>query len=154
MQVEDAMTRPVRTCRPGDTLVRPAQLMWEDDIGCVPVVSHEGTLLGVVTDRDICLTAARQGLRLDEIPVAVAMSRRVYSCGPTDSFEAAEAVMREHRVRRLPVVADGRVVGIVSLGDLGRAAEQEPDAHRREWLMHEVEQTFVEVVRKPALPAS
>jgi CBS domain-containing protein len=152
MQVKQAMTREVRTCRPGDSLVRPAQIMWEADVGCVPVTDDGGALAGVVTDRDICLAANRFGLPLAQIPVGLAMSLLVHSCSPDDTIESAEALMREQQVRRLPVVAQGKVVGILSLSDLSRAVEREPNGQRREWLMMEVERTFIEVVKPRALP--
>jgi CBS domain-containing protein len=123
MNVEDLMSRPAYTCSPTDSLNTAAQLMWERDCGAIPVVDEMGELVGIVTDRDICMAAYTQGKQLHAIPVAVAMTRQVYWCKPGDSIETAERLMRENRVRRVPVV-DGskRPVGLLSLDDLARDA--------------------------------
>ena len=125
MKVQMKMTTPARTCIPTDTLARAAQLMWESDCGSLPVVDVAGAPIGMVTDRDICMAAYTQGERLDAISVRVAMSRSLYTCFMTDTLATAEATMRLHQVRRLPVIDDdGRLAGIVSLGDLVRNAHE------------------------------
>lgn len=129
MKVEQLMTRTVQTCRATDGLQRAAQLMWEHDCGVVPVVdAGNGTarVVGMITDRDICMAAYTQGRRLEDIPVTSAMSHDVFSCRPTDSLAVALKVMETNRVHRLPVVdRDERVVGILSLADIAREAEYE-----------------------------
>ena len=119
MRIEQVMTRDVRTCSPADTLSRAAELMWQTDCGCVPVLDDERRVVGLVTDRDLAMAAYLQGRRLDEIDVASVMSRDVATCSHRDPPEAAELKMQERRVRRLPVIDDaGTLVGIVSLADL------------------------------------
>jgi CBS domain-containing protein len=126
MKVEDLMTKDVMTCGPDDTLDRAAHVMWVGDCGCVPVVDEARRLVGIITDRDVCMAAYTQGKPLGEIPVATAMARVVQYCDPEDSVAAAEEAMRTHRVRRLPVVApEGHLAGIISLNDLARAAHQQ-----------------------------
>jgi CBS domain-containing protein len=147
MKVEQIMSREVKTCVPEDTLNRAAQLMWEHDVGCVPVVSH-GTVVGVITDRDICMAAYTQGRRLDEVSVASVMSSQVQSCTPGDTLETASAVMKRHQLRRLPVVkTKGELVGVVSISDLTRGAEAEPNQRVREQYLHQVESTLAAVTR-------
>ena len=85
MKVSDLMTREVRTCHQHDSLNRAAQLMWENDCGAVPVVDSDLKVIGMLTDRDICMAAYTQGKRLDEIPVVTAMSRQVVRCLPSAS---------------------------------------------------------------------
>ncbi len=121
MRVEQLMRRPVVSCRPEDTLHAAAQQMWEHDCGVLPVADAEGRVVGVVTDRDICMAAWSRGQTLADIPVSSAMSRTVFSCRPGDSMDIAERVMSEKQVRRLPVVdANSRLVGMLSLNDITR----------------------------------
>jgi CBS domain-containing protein len=123
MKVGDVMTRDVQVCHTRDRLDCPARIMWEQDVGCVPVLDRDLRLAGMVTDRDICMAAYTQGLLLAAIPVTVAMAHDVASCRAGDELAAAERTMQQRQVRRLPVVDDaGRVVGILSLNDLARAA--------------------------------
>lgn len=123
-RVQDAMTRKVVTCRPGDTLNRAAQLMWDADCGAVPIVDDEGRLLGMLTDRDICMAAYTRGLPLSELSVGATMSTQLHSCRPGDSLRSLMDTMTKHQVRRVPVLdEDGKLVGIVSLADVARLAQ-------------------------------
>jgi CBS domain-containing protein len=123
MRVSEVMTNPAITCPMGSTLNAAARLMWDYDIGAVPVVDFEGRLVGVVTDRDLCMAAYTQGRRLDEIPVDTVMAKDVLACHMNDSVDAIEALMQSGRVRRIPVVDnDRRPVGVVALNDLARLA--------------------------------
>ena len=121
MQIRKIMSTPAVTCREGDTLNRPAQLMWEHDCGAIPVTNDAGMLVGMITDRDICMAAYTQGRTLPEIPVVDAMTTQVHACSPNESVDAAEVLMRDNQVRRVPVVDDaGRPVGLLSLNDVAR----------------------------------
>lgn len=123
MKIRDVMTRDVRTCRPTDTLDVPAGTMWEADCGVVPVVDDRRRVVGMVTDRDVCMAAYTQGKALGAIPVASAMSKTLEACSADDDLAVAERRMQTAKVRRLPVLdAQGRLAGIVSLGDLARRA--------------------------------
>jgi CBS domain-containing protein len=123
MKVEDLMTTDVGACRPFDSVDRSAKVMWERDCGAVPVVDQEGRAIAMLTDRDICMAALTQGKSLGEIHVSSAMSRRLWSCRPDDDLKQAEETMRTHQVRRLPVIDhDGKLVGVLSISDLARAA--------------------------------
>lgn len=115
------MTRAVVACRAGEPLSHAAQIMWEHDCGCVPVLDDESRVVGMITDRDACMAAYTRGLRLDQIRVGEAMSGGVHVCRPGDALEVAEQTMQSAQVRRLPVV-DGahRLVGLLSLNDLAR----------------------------------
>jgi CBS domain-containing protein len=128
MRVEQLMTRRVRICRPDDTLERAAQLMWDHDCGSIPVCTDEAgsVAVGIITDRDIAMCAMFHPRPLRDLPVSEAMSRNLRVCRPSDSLEAAEGIMRDAQVRRLPVVdADGRVIGMISLADLAAEAARE-----------------------------
>jgi CBS-domain-containing membrane protein len=125
MRVQEVMSRDVKTCRPEDDLNRAAQMMWENDIGFVPVVSETGTVLGVVTDRDVCMASYTRGQPLYAVSAGDTMSREVEFCASGSDLEVALSLMRDTRVRRLPVVdAEGKLVGVLSLNDLARAADR------------------------------
>ena len=122
MQVKELMTPSPRTCTVDDTAQTAARIMWEQDCGVVPVVDAAGCVCGIVTDRDLCMAAYLQGARLQEIPVWTVMSRDVHACDVGADVRDAERLMRETRVRRLPVLDDeGTLVGVLSLGDVAQA---------------------------------
>ncbi|HJL41287.1 MAG TPA: CBS domain-containing protein, partial [Myxococcales bacterium LLY-WYZ-16_1] len=123
MWAKEIMSRPVVTCRPGDTLNEAARLMWEHDCGALPVVDDADRIVGMITDRDICMAAYTQGAPLWALPVERSMAHKVYSCHPDTPIEEAAVSMRAQRIRRLPVVdGDEQLVGMVTLGDLARHA--------------------------------
>ena len=125
MDVREIMTTPVRTLDPADTLNCAAKLMRDYALGCVPIVNPDGKLVGVLTDRDIALSAYAFGEALWRLSIADSMHSPVHTCHADDGIERAARIMREHRVRRLPVVdAAGKPIGMVSLDDLARASRQ------------------------------
>ena len=125
MKVSELMTSEVKGCYQHDSLNRAAQLMWENDCGSVPVVDSEMKVIGMLTDRDICMAAYTQGVALTEASVGGAMSCDICTCQPADSITAAAERMRERQIRRLPVVdKSGKLVGILSMSDIAREAER------------------------------
>ena len=146
MNVLQLMSRNVKTCRTNDNLGCAARIMWEEDVGCVPLLDDEGHLVGMLTDRDIAMGAYTQGRPLDEIPASIAMSRDLFSCLESDTILHAEETMRQHRVRRLPVTDQaGMLVGLISLGDIAREAETERGRQRRQISQQEVAATLAEI---------
>jgi CBS domain-containing protein len=126
MKVSQVMSRVVEICSPDDNLATVACRMWDRDIGCVPIVNADGKVVGMITDRDICMSALTQGRPLHQITASVAMSKEVVSCAPDDSLIAATESMRAGQVRRLPVIdSEGSLAGMVSLNDLAREADKE-----------------------------
>jgi CBS domain-containing protein len=128
MNVCEMMTTEVASCREADTLADAARLMGEIDCGCIPVVGDAASrrVVGIVTDRDICMAAYRIGKPIAEIRVRDAMTSPARTCSSDASASEAEYVMRDARVRRLPVVDEfGALIGIVSLADLAREAQHE-----------------------------
>lgn len=125
MFVREAMAKEVWSCRAHEPLAAAARIMWDHDVGAVPVLDAAGKLAGIITDRDICMAAYFTGKCLDEEPVGIHMSTQVFTATPVDRVEAAEEIMRSKQVRRLPVVdGAGQLVGMVSLSDLARAAAE------------------------------
>lgn len=115
MNVRDVMTSNPRTVSPNDGIQVAARIMKEEDTGVVPVVEN-GRAVGIVTDRDIVLRAVAEG-GVDR-PVRDIATREVFCVRPDDSTREAERIMSQRQIRRLPVVENGRLVGIVSLGDI------------------------------------
>jgi CBS domain-containing protein len=119
--VHDLMRVRVHTCSPADTLHRAAQIMWEKDCGCLPVVDEGRVVLAMLTDRDVCMAALTQGTGLEGAHVASAMSKDVATCSPDDTLSAVAELMREKQVRRIPVTdAAGVLLGLISIGDIVR----------------------------------
>jgi CBS domain-containing protein len=119
MNVDQIMTRNVKVCHPQDLLNEAARIMWEQPCGAVPVVDEQSRPIGFLTDRDICMAAYTQGKPLDALRVETAMARNVVSCKAEDDLRSAAKQMRDHRIRRLPVIdRDGTLVGLLSLDDL------------------------------------
>jgi CBS domain-containing protein len=123
MRVDTLMSTNVATCTPGDTTDRAARLMSDLDCGAIPVVDEQDRVVGIVTDRDICLAAMTHAKCLSEIPVGQCMIAGVVCVAGDAPVEEAARVMRQHRVRRLPVIGrSGRLVGMLSIDDLAVAA--------------------------------
>jgi CBS domain-containing protein len=110
--------RSVQACAPSDNLSRAAQLMWELDCGFVPVCDRGGNLVGVVTDRDVCMAAYTRGQILSDIPVWSTMSTRIVTVAPSASLAEVLQTMREAQVRRVPVVDGERLVGAITVADV------------------------------------
>ena len=128
MKVLEVLCRPVSTCTEDTTLAAAARLMEENDCGVLPVV-RASRLVGVVTDRDVCVAVGRKR-NPQEVPVRDVMTKDVAVCGVGDDVRQALAVMANRRVRRLPAVdARGNLEGIVSIDDVVIRAE-EPDPSR------------------------
>ncbi|GHE56980.1 CBS domain-containing protein [Streptomyces capitiformicae] len=121
--VREVMTPGVVAVRPDASLVEAAQLMRAQDIGDV-LVATDGQLVGVLTDRDITLRAVADGADPLTVSAQAVCTPNPVVIGPDDAVSAAVELMRDHAVRRLPVLEDGHPVGMVSLGDL--AVAQDP----------------------------
>jgi CBS domain-containing protein len=126
MIVSDLMSRNVETCHPQDSLEDAARKMWTGDIGCLPVLDAESHVIGMVTDRDACMAAYTQGRPLSAISVDSAMAHQAFCCGREDRIEDAEAVMKTHQVRRVPVIDEqGHPIGLISMNDIVRESARE-----------------------------
>lgn len=113
------MRTEVITCAPGAALSSVGQLMWDHDVGAVVVLDDERKPVSVVTDRDLAMAAYTQGSPLAHIGVGTCMSKRLVTCREETDAASVAQLMREHQVRRVPVVdAEGKLVGIVGLRDL------------------------------------
>lgn len=119
MKVQEIMTQEVRSCRADMNLAEATELMWTNDCGVLPVVDEARKVIGVITDRDICIALGTTDRRPSEVKVGEAMSKDVYTCGPNDDIRASLETVRRDKVRRLPVVDNyGTLLGILSMNDV------------------------------------
>jgi CBS domain-containing protein len=119
MKIKELMTSEVEACRPTTDLAAVSMTMWRQDCGIVPVIDETRRVLGVVTDRDICMALATRHCRAEELTAQDVMSDRLFLVRPDEEGRVALETMRTQRVRRLPVVdADQRLRGMVSINDL------------------------------------
>jgi CBS domain-containing protein len=123
MKIKALMTSNVKSCSLDTNLAAAAKIMWEEDCGALPVTDEHGRVVGVITDRDICIAGATRSRTEGEIPVRDVIAEAVYTCAPADDARAALETMRQRKIRRLPVVdPSGRLAGIVSIHDLAMHA--------------------------------
>jgi CBS domain-containing protein len=119
MQVKEIMTRTVATCRPETNLGAAVETMWDRNCGILPVVNAENKVVGVVTDRDLCIALGTRNRLAGDITVGEVASGKLISCRPDDDIHYVLALMGEAKVRRLPVINEkGAVEGILSIDDV------------------------------------
>lgn len=119
MKVFEVMTIDVGFCHLEDNLTRAAQIMWEKDCGIVPVVDAKKQIVGVITDRDICIATATRNRRTSSIKVSDMDFRAVKTCAPEDDVKDVLRRMRKYKVKRLCVTnQDKELLGVISLSDI------------------------------------
>jgi CBS domain-containing protein len=124
MRVVDIMMGTPYHCGPETNLGSATELMWKGNCGFLPVVGQEGKVIGVISDRDICVALGTRSRLAGDVRVADAMSQKLYSCSPEDDIHVALRTMTEGRVRRLPVLSKDRaLVGVISIDDVLLRAE-------------------------------
>ena len=126
--VKDAMTSAVKTATPSQSLTDAARLMKQEDVGSVPVVDGE-RLIGMLTDRDIVVRGIADGSDPHAIKVGDIASRDLVTVKPDDDLDDALRLMAQHQVRRLPVVEDGQLVGVVATADVAHEAKEKALGH-------------------------
>lgn len=118
MLVKEIMTTNVKTIRPEDTVKQLAEKMKENSIGSLVVVSGSGEVVGIATERDIIEDIVLTGRNPDEIKVQDIMTKDLITINPSNTLEEAADVMVNHKIKKLPVIDGGRLVGIVTATDL------------------------------------
>lgn len=119
MKVKEIMTPDPKAIWLTESLVDAAQLMWENDCGVLPIIKDGRKVVGLITDRDICMATAIKQTDPSGISVEEVMTGKVYSVNSEDDVAEALLAMQAHKVRRLPVVsADGELEGILSMNDI------------------------------------
>lgn len=122
-RIREAMTPNARAVSPEQSLADAAQMMRDEDVGALPVV-EEGQLVGIVTDRDIVVRAVAERVDPTSIKVGEVASREVVTVEPEQDLDEALTLMARHRVRRLPVVEGGRLVGVLAQADVALEAKE------------------------------
>lgn len=119
MTVSEIMNRPPATCTTSDTVSHAARIMHEHKCGFLPVVDPHGRVIGVVTDRDVCMVVGDKNRAMTHVSVQDAMSHPVFSCYTDDSVKTSLATMAKRHVRRLPVLdRNGHLQGVLSIDDI------------------------------------
>lgn len=130
MQVKDLMTSSVVTITPEETAELAARLLARHNVGSLPVCGSDGRLRGIVTDRDIVTRCVAAECQPADTRVRDIMTRTVITASPDDDLHEATRLMAEDKVRRLPVVEGGVLVGMLSLGDLAKSGRFDMEASR------------------------
>jgi CBS domain-containing protein len=124
-RITDVMTTTPRTLTTDAPVSEAAKVMRDENIGDI-LITQDGELVGILTDRDIVVRVLAENLEPTDTPVGDIASHELVTVSPQDTVDDAVRLMRERSLRRIPVVDGGKCVGIVSLGDL--AVEKDPDS--------------------------
>lgn len=128
MKVQDLMTTSPAACTLTNSLADAGMMMWHHDCGILPVVAEGGKVVGLITDRDICMAGVLTGRNLANIAVKDVASGKVFACHTDDDVRTALKTMQENRIRRLPVVDElGLLQGVLSMNDIVLKAEEAKD---------------------------
>ena len=149
MKVKELMTEQPAAVWITDSLATAAISMWENDCGVLPILKDSRKVVGIITDRDICMATAIRNRPESTISVEEVMSRKVYSVAPNDDIHKALEIMREHKVRRLPVLdKSGELKGVVSMNDIVLRAE-EANGKKPSLTYHDVVKTYQAICEHP-----
>ena len=127
MKVKDCMCKEVVFVKPDCDTEECAKLMCQNHIGCIPVCDDSKKVVGLVTDRDILLRTIGCGKEIKNTPVSDIMTCNVTCCTPDEEIREAEKMMRTNQVRRIPVMENNKIVGMLTLGDLAKNKEVNPE---------------------------
>ena len=118
MKVKECMCDEVCCVKPDCKVEEVAKLMCQNHIGCIPVCNDKNSVVGVVTDRDIILRSIACNKDVKQTPVSEIMTCDVCTCNSNDEMTTAENKMGQYQIRRIPVVENDKIVGILTIGDL------------------------------------
>ena len=119
--------RGVVTARPDTSLLEIAQTLCQNDIGCIVIVGDDGKIAGIVSERDIVRVISQAGAKGLKEPVECCMTKKVVAAREGDAIDRLMAEMTTHRFRHMPVVEKGRLIGLVSIGDVVKMRISEVD---------------------------
>ena len=128
MKIREVMTNSVIKIHPDESVAVAARTLTHYNIGVLPVCGNGGEICGLVTDRDLVTRCLASGRQPENTRVREVMTANVVSAKPDMDTGAAAHLMGRQQIRRLPVVENGKLCGMVSLGDLANRAECNPDA--------------------------
>ena len=143
MKVKDIMMGLPYYCQAETNLGAATELMWNANCGFLPVESSDGKVIGVITDRDICIALGTKNRPAGEVTVTEVLTGKLYSCAPDDDIHMALQTLKEAAVRRLPVISqNGNLVGVLSMDDILLRAEPSSLGKEPELSSDEVLRTF------------
>jgi CBS domain-containing protein len=128
MKLREIMTNPVVRIHPEETVAVAARMLEHNNIGALPVCGSDGRLCGMVTDRDLVTRCLAAGKSPQTTSVREVMTTKIYVGRPDMEVSLAAGLMGREQIRRLPVMENGRLCGLISLGDLARKEESSYDA--------------------------
>jgi len=119
MKVKEVMTPNAKAIWLTESLADAAQLMWENDCGVLPIIKDGSRVIGLITDRDICMASAMKDRNPSGISVEEVMTGQVVAVNPEDNIDQALLLMQQHKIRRLPVInPEGELQGVISMNDI------------------------------------
>jgi CBS domain-containing protein len=151
MKVREVMTRKASFCGPESTLEEASFLMNKNKCGFLPVVGDGGNVIGVVTDRDICIALGTRNRKPSDLRIWDVMPRKLFTCMEGDDVHCALKTLRSARIRRLPVIdRDGTLAGVLSIDDIVLHAREH--LVRQDISYKDVENTYKAIRGRPAVP--
>jgi|SRR5579863_6971562 len=152
MKVKDVMMGTPAFCTPETNLASAVEIMWNRNCGILPVVDAEEKVVGVVTDRDICIALGTRNRLPGEVLVSEVALAKPFTCAPDNEVNSALATMKEAKVRRLPVVnPEGKLEGILSMDDVVRHSDAQV-VGKVSSLTHDIVVETLKMVYAPELP--
>lgn len=143
MKVKDVMTGSPSVCDLNESLAEAAKTMWEADCGVLPVLKDGKEVVGLITDRDICMAMAMRDSHPTAISAEEVITGEVYSVAPEDDIQKALEVMQQHQVRRLPVInPEGELEGMLSMNDIVLKAQRKGNGKSAEIRYADVVNTY------------
>ena len=127
MKAKECMCNDICFVKSNATVSEVAKLMNDNHVGCIPVCNDQNAVCGIVTDRDIILRTIACDKNYKQTPVSEIMTCNVTCCTPETDIKVAEKAMSENQIRRIPVMENNKVVGILTLGDLAKNKEVNPE---------------------------
>ena len=155
MKVKEIMTPNAKAIWLTESLADAAKLMWETDCGALPIIKDGRKVIGMITDRDICMAVAMRDANPSHVSVEEVMTGQVYSVSPEDDIVQALQAMKEHKIRRLPVVnVEGELEGILSMNDVVLNARTSKSAAAGSLKYDDVVKTYQAICQHPPAAAS
>ena len=150
MKVNEVMTPDVKAIWLTESLMDAAKLMWENDCGVLPVIKDGRKVIGMITDRDICMAVAMRDTNPSRVSVEEVMSGQVYAVDPEDNVSQALQTMQDHKIRRLPVLNhEGELVGMLSMNDVVLHTTTSKDAPAGAIKYVDVVKTYQSICKHP-----
>jgi CBS domain-containing protein len=151
MKVKEIMTPDAKACAETANLAKAAELMSQNNCGILPVVTSAGKVVGLITDRDICVAGAKNNKPLASMGVEEVISGDVHACRADDDIQLALRTMRDNKVRRLPVLdKEGKLKGILSMDDVVLHAEEVTARKPAELSYADAIRTYKDILAKQA----